>query len=260
MANQSGTTIRIALTQLKSPGILALSSGVSNNDDWPEVENPLMPWDNFNLKNLNEAYGAVLDHGNNTGALNQCFTVSKVFNDLPDEAKDKGITQMIIRNDGMMRPTLHYARQLLQIDIGNQLYHQTRGPNNPRLRVPGNNLIPVDHIIAVDSSPRRILIVGLRKPCAAWKSSDLVGKEDKPPKKCTSPMRQLANICKQANTRYGYIMTEEEMVVFHFTAITDGKYTVAYKPIPWSQYGATMLTTDLALWWLCMMAGSDVNN
>lgn len=68
----------------------------------------------------------------------------------------------------------------------------------------------------------------------------------KSPKSNLWPVRQLANICRESRTRYGYIQTEEEMVVCCFSEITED-WKAAVMAIPWSRYGPDTLTTDLAL-------------
>ncbi len=73
------------------------------------------------------------------------------------------------------------------------------------------------------------------------------------------PVRQLANLCRIAKTRYRYIQTNEELVACCFTKSLgggDNDWQAAIKPIPWSKHGEDVLTTDLALWWLCMLAMS----
>lgn len=67
------------------------------------------------------------------------------------------------------------------------------------------------------------------------------------------PLGQLANIRKVAQTRHGYIQTDQEMVVCCFSEGPEG-WKVAIMPVPWSRHGVDVLTTDLALWWLCMLA------
>ncbi|KAK3905806.1 hypothetical protein C8A05DRAFT_12427 [Staphylotrichum tortipilum] len=69
------------------------------------------------------------------------------------------------------------------------------------------------------------------------------------------PLRQLASLCRKAKTPYGYIQTNEDLAVCHFS-MADGQERVSVKimVVEWSNYGTEELTTDLALWWLSMMA------
>ncbi len=68
------------------------------------------------------------------------------------------------------------------------------------------------------------------------------------------PLRQLADICDVAKTRYGYIVTDQELVACCFYKSETGTWEAAVMPVPWSRHGQAQLTTDLALWWLCMLA------
>lgn len=72
------------------------------------------------------------------------------------------------------------------------------------------------------------------------------------------PLRQLAELCKKSQTRYGYIQTDEEVVVccFSKSIVDPGKLCVSVMPVPWARHGVHLLTVDLALWWLCMLAMS----
>lgn len=54
------------------------------------------------------------------------------------------------------------------------------------------------------------------------------------------------------------------LVVCRFSALDPDnvkyKWSAEVMPIPWSKSGQTQLTTDLALWWLCMLALSNPQN
>ncbi|KAI0386001.1 hypothetical protein F5Y04DRAFT_161362 [Hypomontagnella monticulosa] len=60
-------------------------------------------------------------------------------------------------------------------------------------------------------------------------------------------------MCNIANTRYWYIVTDQDLVACCFYKEAAGQ-RVKIMPIPWMLHGEEQLTTDLALWWLCMMA------
>lgn len=67
-----------------------------------------------------------------------------------------------------------------------------------------------------------------------------------------APFRQLANVCERAKTRYGYIQTDQELVICRF-CLEDDEWRVEIMPDPMSRQGLLALTSDLALWWLCML-------
>ncbi len=114
--------------------------------------------------------------------------------------------------------------------------------------------ITVDHVIGLDDYPAKTLVVGIGKPGSKWSGRRLL---DADTVELLWPVRQLANICRAAETRYGYIQTNEELVVCCFSERDQVMWNAAIMPIPWSRHGVEVLTSDLALWWLCMLAMSD---
>lgn len=76
----------------------------------------------------------------------------------------------------------------------------------------------------------------------------------------TKPLEQIATYCRVGETRYGYVVTQNELVVLRARRIskTDPNSSqksaaFEYKAIPWSEYGPGKLTVNLAIWALgCM--------
>lgn len=73
------------------------------------------------------------------------------------------------------------------------------------------------------------------------------------------PVRQLAHACSLAGAHYGYIQTEEDLTVCKFTSTT-GQMSAQITTISWTNAGPNDLTTDLGLWWLCILALEDHQN
>lgn len=75
------------------------------------------------------------------------------------------------------------------------------------------------------------------------------------------PIRQILTYCVHGRTRYGYIMTTSEVVVFRMSnnpSTSDpAKYIVEWAFVPWSNSGEGKLTVNLAIWWLGMMSLAD---
>lgn len=133
-----------------------------------------------------------------------------------------------------------------------------------------------------DMLSRHALVVGLARPSTTFNPSLLLyGKRD--PASTNSSwigkgslflLRQLAHHCDQEETRSGYIMTEEEFTACRFydmpstaagTAGTDYQDVkergAELVRIPWRHSCQDVeLTTDLALWWLCMKRLSQLEN
>ncbi|KAK3986741.1 hypothetical protein QBC44DRAFT_218037, partial [Cladorrhinum sp. PSN332] len=81
------------------------------------------------------------------------------------------------------------------------------------------------------------------------------------------PIRQLATYCRWGKTRYGYIVTQEELVAFRIRRLerSDGKKhdktpaaeaAVEYKGVPWN---ASKLTVNLVIWALGCMGMNDTH-
>jgi hypothetical protein len=128
--------------------------------------------------------------------------------------------------------------------------------------------VRVDHRVALDDFPLPNLVIGLGRPSSKFQGRRLVDRPEAAGKESFWPLRQLANLCDMAKTRYGYIMTDQDLVAccFQKTAAKTGQpaaarstaaaadWKVALMPVPWTRHGETQLRTDIALWWLCMLA------
>lgn len=75
------------------------------------------------------------------------------------------------------------------------------------------------------------------------------------------PLREILTYCIQAKTRYGWIMTTSEVVVFRMSknpsTTTEAEYFLEWAFVPWSNSGEGKLTVNLAIWWLGMMSLAD---
>jgi hypothetical protein len=75
------------------------------------------------------------------------------------------------------------------------------------------------------------------------------------------PFRQVLTYCVNSNTRYGYIVTPEEVVVLRVhedkSSTPNTHWRVQYPAIPWDSSGEGVLTTNLAIWALAMMSVNE---
>jgi len=71
------------------------------------------------------------------------------------------------------------------------------------------------------------------------------------------PLRQLATYCHRHHTRYGFIVTEEEVVVLRVAdkdkSAKERHFVVEYKAVPWTEEGENKLTGCLAIWFLACL-------
>ncbi|KAI1461804.1 hypothetical protein F4805DRAFT_413388 [Annulohypoxylon moriforme] len=251
-------TVRNVLTQNKPP--------VSCNDknrqntsrrlDWPDIEF-IEIWHEFSLDNLNNEYSHLLDCnlGNDT-------TPPQAYQELHGASINKlnDINLLIGWNGALMQATLNSSKAAFEHCKGLGLYHAyTTADKTTIASIEGSERkIKVDHVIALDKFPRRNLVIGLGKPSPKFSMGPIVrngGCMRIVNSQHTLVLGQLGYMCKNADTPYGYIQTDQELVACYFKKNGDsGKYGAYVMPIPWSSHGPTVLTTDLALWWLCMKA------
>ena len=111
-----------------------------------------------------------------------------------------------------------------------------------------SNILPGDTKLARKRSSNNTPIgkVPHKKPKANW----------------LRPLQQLSSYCMKCQCRYGYIITEEELVALRVSADPGASRSVRmleFKSIPWknSSVDGICMTVNLALWWLHMLALGD---
>ncbi|KAI4173227.1 MAG: hypothetical protein LQ343_003054 [Gyalolechia ehrenbergii] len=123
----------------------------------------------------------------------------------------------------------------------------------------------------------RSALPGDTKISSKWKSSQIIDGELKtrPKGDWYKPIHQVYGHCKRARARYGYIITDEELVVMRFDSEHSGvssieicqsrqkRITLSFKAIPWQNQGGTTVAdgktmmVNLALWLLHLTAAHD---
>jgi hypothetical protein len=224
------------------------------------------------LENLNESYGHILNENMLPPELDKmpdCAVLQDVV-----ITSDKDIRHLIDWNTSVMNYTLGFAKRCLGLHKDSNLTFENSPPNGPHCTKLRNVSISphVDHVIGLDCLDEPVLVVGLGRSSSKWRCMKLLAQVKEPTIEATLPLRQLANICEMAGTRYGYIQTDEELVacLFSYGDMSEdearerrektrkredrSKMKVSVRPIPWTKHGGEMLTTELALWWLCMLA------
>ncbi|KAJ2977149.1 hypothetical protein NQ176_g4538 [Zarea fungicola] len=254
MADQN-TTLRHLLSQQK-PYIPCTSTTKRNTSyrNWTELGSVTI-WREFNLTNLNESYSHVLDSP--LPAREDWLWVNSDLEGVVIQ-QTADIDHMIGWNDRLMVQTVQFAQWQLGLHPGTSIRHQYSAVDKSVLaRLPGQTgkKLSVDHVISLDCVPWLNLVVGLGRESSRWSGRSLAGQLDDPNRELLWPLRQLANICEHAQTRYGYIQPDEELVVCCFSKNCQG-LKAEIMPIPWTKSGDEDLTTDLGLWWLCMLAMS----
>lgn len=214
---------------------------------------------------LNESYGHVLDLILQENAVRALPSVEELHTVAVDS--DEGPRQLTTWTDAAVRPVLTFTKAYQRLHEGTALRFVASGPTIQRQVASIVPQLPlrttIDNAIGLDNFAQQALVVGLSRTSARWKSGRLA---HGPMNGDLWPLRQLANLCNDAKTRYGYIQTNDALVAVCFAQPIEGKGSVLdlhaqFMPVPWNtEHGTragTTLTTELALWWLCMLALAD---
>ncbi|RMJ14644.1 hypothetical protein CDV36_005684 [Fusarium kuroshium] len=258
MPGQS-TTLRHVLTQEKP--CLPCTADPGRNATytaWPQLESSgISIWSEFNLASLNAGYGHILDVPIPEGLM-EVPRAEQVLAGV-SLTKEEHLNYLIEWNDQVLQKALRLAKSHLDLHPGIVVKHEFMAADQsaPMWLLDRPRRAKINHLVRLDDSPGpTCLVVGLVRSSSRWSGSAVAGRlDDHMAKELIWPLKQLANACEMAKTRYGYIQTDEEMVVCRF-ARNGSEWHVAIMPIPWSRYGYHVLTTDLALWWICMLAMS----
>lgn len=260
-------TVRDALSRHKPSAACMAPSGLNTKSNkWPKIKDSLTLWSSFNIHCLNESYGHVLDLVLPESAVRDLPSVEALHT--VDVGSDEGPRQLTIWTDAAVRPVLAFSKAHQRLHEGTALRFAAGGPTIQR-RVA--SIVPqldsrttIDNAIGLDDFAQQSLVVGLSRSSARWQPGSLVHGPMSALEGDLWPLRQLANLCKHAKTRYGYIQTNEALVAVCFAqpaGVVDASAVnlhAQFMPVPWNtEHGTragTTLTTEMALWWLCMLA------
>lgn len=105
------------------------------------------------------------------------------------------------------------------------------------------------------------LVMGDNKCETKWDHVKMIKTETSDISEYLWPVRQILTYAVAAHTRYGWVMTTSEVVVFRVSknpsTSSASKYIVEWSFVPWSNSGEGKLTVNLAIWWLGMMSLAD---
>ncbi|SPO01424.1 uncharacterized protein DNG_04099 [Cephalotrichum gorgonifer] len=102
------------------------------------------------------------------------------------------------------------------------------------------------------------LVVGSARVSKTWHSSSL--SQEKPSSSDLIPLHQLACYARFSNTPYAFIASDREVIVVRYFRVSENdpdQFGAEWKAIPWSVAGDQVLTGNLAIWCLIMMALND---
>ncbi|CAK7231225.1 hypothetical protein SCUCBS95973_007839 [Sporothrix curviconia] len=202
--NAHAMTLRDALSRQKRSVICPKLPFLETKGLWPTVSDRITLWASFNIDNLNESYGHVLDLPMPFGAFQALPSVDELHN-ISKSGVD-GPRQLMAWTDAVVRPVLTYAKRHLRLREG---LHDYSG---------------------------QALVVGISRAALSWRPGfvrnqmvgDFIGNAQGPSSRKAGAPTPLH---------------------------------VQYMPVPWNtehvEGRCTTLTTEMALWWLCMLALAD---
>lgn len=253
--------------------------------EWPEVDTP-GHWQGFNADTLNilnkSDYGHILDLKTQKASME----LAALRTSIEDSTWKENLTtaadveQLLKWNHKVLKRTLDLSvTQLGRHPSACVCSHM----HNDETSITGySRLTPlgIDHTVTLEgNSTQDVLVIGLVRPSTLFDANLLLPRPRKLFRSKQSRqveneslylLRQLAHHCSSNETRYGYIMTEKALTACRFSdkacavgeAELEGQklkdMMVEIARIPWSIADEKELTTDLALWWLCMMQLSEI--
>ncbi|KAF4943219.1 hypothetical protein FGADI_13555 [Fusarium gaditjirri] len=203
-------------------------------------------WTNFDFEVLTELYKDMLNQmvPPPNGAKSGPFHVNII-----EEAK-----KMFLEH---LSPRLEEPIKQGAALLGSQFGHQF-----PAVVVkPGKSFdkqTPTLSYVAGNDPDGRTLVVNLCLHANAWRSSMISGNKATMARR---PLDRLAKYCLLAHTRYGFLMTTEEIVVVRIRGTvfnTNMSCHVEWQAIPWSAQGPYELTACLSIWSLVMLSLDDL--
>jgi len=187
----------------------------------------IVPWSDFNLDTLNASYRHLLDVEIPAAQLSPSVPRSEQFLQKVSIRQPDDVLQLIAWDDWLLQPTLSFDKQHLDlhevislqhfVSILGKAYEKIEASNNSNSRV----VAKLDHRVALDDYPFGNLVVGLSRPNTKFQDRQFFRVSGLRPavdlvKDAVLPLRQLANLCKLANARYGYIQTDQDLVACCF--------------------------------------------
>jgi hypothetical protein len=217
-----------------------------NEDNWPKLGGHITLWADFNIETLNSRYDKILrmemEHPEGVAKeMLENLTIHGV----------RDIKQIIAWNASILGPALEFGQSQLPL----RRLHIDHEHANPQITA-ASTQTRVDHLIKLVDAPRRTLVVGLGSTSMKFRGGAHLTRGNQKNKREENLVRQLAHACNLANSRYGYIQTDDELVACRFSC-KDTVWEAEIMPIPMELSGDKGMTTALAIWWMAMLAMPD---
>lgn len=229
---------------------MGAKSKVDKRTNYLDFPMSVVHWNDFDIKPLTQAYGDTLSLslGIQIGDSN------------PKPKRFSGLGKLKLACQKYFLKSVHQALVKGTNDISRQLLQAT--PNveiilDDRIQSDGgysSGLSLKSNDAASASTTPASLVVSCFYRASTWRSSNLQQNDTL----SLIPFSRLARYCLDSKTRYGFIFTNEELVVARVSATKSPQYGVScqveWQSIPLSNSGPGVLTAKLSLWFLTMMS------
>lgn len=237
--------------------LTATSSSLTNQNWWEDVSyKNVVEWTEFTYDTLMSGWSHILEDANTVkGELEEEITNTQRV--IQDENKVDGIA--LGWNIKSVRAALKRGADMLHPDTQRDIVidkHGRKFKSKKDENGKTHDAIP-DMAIFWRSEPKYCLAIGDNKTSKGWKFSML---QVHPSFTKMRPIRQITTYCMLGKTRYGWIMTDFELVACRVSFVLNGnnkEWQIECKSVPWSASGTGVLTVNLCIWWLGMMGTSS---
>ncbi|KAI1735543.1 hypothetical protein F4680DRAFT_452814 [Xylaria scruposa] len=212
---------------------------------WVHAEN-ITRWEEFRIDRLVQQFGAVLNSkAPEASVLRQDQELSDIHIRSPTD-----FARLVQWHDEIIKATLPFAMEKLNLLPG--LGVATKVDQDALIYGDGVTT-KADHVIMLDRAVPEYLVVGHIRPASMFNATRVFCAPRHINKQEIEALALLASSCKAAKTRYGYILTDRDLVVCRFFKGASERMKTALMRVPWST-SYPHLTTQMALWWLCIIA------
>ncbi|KAF4955581.1 hypothetical protein FGADI_4416 [Fusarium gaditjirri] len=203
---------------------------------------PVIPWDQFNLDSLRQAYGDMLDR----------YPVPAVIGNRGPHTVN-GLTRFKQVFIDSLFPRLSHPIQTGTAVLGDRL-----GATLPNVSINKDTIVDRSRRsgLSLISDDGTHFLVSCVLMASQWDSTQLeisysLGDE------VFQPLWRVAAYCVATDTRYRFVLTPDEVVVLRVsgTAYDYGQpCCIEWKAVPWDASGPDTLTVSLSLWFIAMMS------
>ncbi|KAH7184706.1 uncharacterized protein B0J16DRAFT_268229 [Fusarium flagelliforme] len=208
-----------------------------------DIANPrIAHWEDFDLHSLRQAYGDLMEQ----------YPVPRVaMPRSPFECKRLIQLKRIFIN--------HVFPRLVQpIKTGATVLEDRLGDGLPDVSMRSDTLVewPYRSGLSLISDNEVHYLVSCVVLGTQWTSAMVENASSSGGEECL-PLRRVAAYCVSTDTRYGFVLTPEEIVVVRVSGTAHDKTQpclIEWKAVPWSASGPNTLTVTLSLWFIAMMS------